>query len=188
MARSPWIQLGGSRAGRNAEPPPSLAALRAAQVSAWLASAGATPAGPLKLERARVGKRGRPRACEEPGSDRGGQLRKSPFQFRANARASSNPSPWARLGGCHSVRPLASPVHRGQPSPWVPSRKCVGGCRWWCLPPVPEPAAGAAQEHEGAVHANEPAVADFAGCTTPRSRDPAPLARQVPRSAEKETV
>ena len=86
------------------------------------------------------------------------------------------------------VRPLASPVHQSRPSPRVPPRQCVGVCRRRCMPPVHEPAHGAAKEHEGTVHANDPAVAVLAGRATPRGREAAPLARLVPRPAEEEAV
>ena len=86
------------------------------------------------------------------------------------------------------VRPLASPVHQSRPSPRVPPRQCVGVCRWRCMPPVHEPAHGAAKEREGTVHANDPAVAVLAGRAAPRCREAAPLARLVPRPAEKEAV
>ena len=86
------------------------------------------------------------------------------------------------------VRPLASPVLRSRHSPWVPPRQCVGVCRRRRLPPKPEPANRAAKEHEGTVHANDPAVAVLAGRATPRGREAAPLARLVPRPAEEEAV
>ena len=86
------------------------------------------------------------------------------------------------------VRPLASSVLQSRPSPWVPPRQCVGVCRRRRMPPKPEPADRAAKEHEGTVHANDPAVAVLAGRATPRGREAAPLARLVPRPAEEEAV
>ena len=171
---------GRSRAGRGAALSPSLAVHWSVQVSAWLASAGANPGGPLKLGIAGEGGRGRIGVYGEPGSDRGKQLWRSPLQSLDNARANGMPSQWSLSRGYRVASPLVSLALRSQLSPWVPPRQCVGVCRRRRMSPEPEPANRAAKEHEGTVHANDPAVAVFAGRATPRGREAAPLARLVP--------